>query len=332
MNHDQVRSILTTEVKEALLGKENVVAVGTGYKVKDGVKLEQPCVCVLVERKVPQSQLSEGELVPETVEGAMTDVVEVGRIEALGITASEEPRSFIDIIRFILCFLFGIFCDEEEPPSRTERNRPAPGGVSLGHFAITAGTLGCYVKDANGALRVLSNNHVMANSNDAQINDAILQPGTADGGSTPADDFATLEAFKPINFSGGQNVIDAAIAAPILAGDVNLEILEIGIPTGSAEAQLGEGVKKSGRTSGLTTGEVTVIDAMVSVQYGSGKVARFEHQVVSNIESRGGDSGSAVLNSRDQVVGLLFAGSSQTTVLNPIQEVLGEFGVEIATS
>ena len=87
-----------------------------------------------------------------------------------------------------------------QPP--TGRFRPAPGGVSIGHVNITAGTLGCWVKK-NGKLMALSNNHVLANSNDANINDAILQPGPADGGSFPGDSFAKLSEFIPIQFAGG---------------------------------------------------------------------------------------------------------------------------------
>ena len=67
------------------------------------------------------------------------------------------------------------------------------GGVSIGHYAITAGTPGAFVKDKTTAeTLILSNNHVMANSNDASIGDAILQPGPADGGKSPQDRIAAL--------------------------------------------------------------------------------------------------------------------------------------------
>ena len=59
----------------------------------------------------------------------------------------------------------------------TARHRPAPLGVSIGHPDITAGTLGFKVKDGAGNSYILSNNHVMANSNQASIGDNILQPG-----------------------------------------------------------------------------------------------------------------------------------------------------------
>jgi len=90
--------------------------------------------------------------------------------------------------------------------------RPVPLGVSTGHPAITAGTIAARVKAASGNVYALSNNHVYANSNNASIGDGALQPGPYDGGTDPADRIGTLAAFKEINFSGGDNDIDAAIA------------------------------------------------------------------------------------------------------------------------
>jgi hypothetical protein len=82
-------------------------------------------------------------------------------------------------------------------------------------------------------------------------------------------------------------------------------------------------VRKSGRTTGFTVGEITVLDATVSVDYGVGQTATFENQIVAGPMSQGGDSGSLVVTGDPPLaVGLLFAGSEQTTILNPIQAVL----------
>src|SRR5262245_62371826 len=95
----------------------------------------------------------------------------------------------------------------------TLRLRPAPMGYSVGHPAITAGSIGGRVIDPSGNLYILSNNHVLANSNGAQIGDPELQPGAFDGGVLPGDQIGTLFAFRPIDFSAnGNNTIDAAIA------------------------------------------------------------------------------------------------------------------------
>jgi hypothetical protein len=98
---------------------------------------------------------------------------------------------------------------------------PVPTGVSVGHPAITAGTIGARVKSANGVF-VLSNNHVLANANQASTGDFILQPGSFDGGTIlGGDDIANLTDFEPIKFCtvffiwlicDQTNTIDAAIA------------------------------------------------------------------------------------------------------------------------
>src|SRR3546814_11925718 len=63
---------------------------------------------------------------------------------------------------------------------------------------------------------MLSNNHVLANSNDSAVGDAILQPGTADGGADPADRIAPLARFVEISFAAdAENRVDGAIATPL---------------------------------------------------------------------------------------------------------------------
>ena len=83
----------------------------------------------------------------------------------------------------------------------TARARPAPTGYSVGHRDITAGTIGGVVVKGSGETFILSNNHVLANSNDASIGDPILQPGPFDGGTDPSDQIGMLADFEPIDFS-----------------------------------------------------------------------------------------------------------------------------------
>ncbi|HET9436743.1 MAG TPA: hypothetical protein VFO64_00960, partial [Gaiellaceae bacterium] len=100
-----------------------------------------------------------------------------------------------------------------EPRAPTDRfPRPVPIGVSSGHWELATGTLGARVTDGTNVY-ALSNNHVYAGINSASIGDAILQPGPIeDGGTDPADRIGTLHAFEPIDFEGGLNTMDAAIA------------------------------------------------------------------------------------------------------------------------
>jgi hypothetical protein len=221
----------------------------------------------------------------------------------------------------------------------TDRYRPAPIGVSVGHPDITAGTIGARVRDSQGNVYVLSNNHVLANSNDAQIGDSMLQPGPFDGGTDPADKIGELYDFEPISFSSN-NLMDAAIASSTTADLGNATLPEgYGVPgTNVVEATLGMGVQKCGRTTGCTTGQVEEINATVDVCYEPVgpfclAIARFVQQftITPGSFSAGGDSGSLIVtnDSAANPVGLLFAGSDTRTIANPIGPVLDRFNVTI---
>ena len=230
-----------------------------------------------------------------------------------------------------------------------DRKRPCPGGYSIGHVDITAGTLGCLVKDKyNDATVILSNNHVLANTNQGAIGDPILQPGPYDGGADPADRIATLTRFKPIDFTGGvYNYIDAAIATPTSPKNVIHEIEDVGatIPTETRNItadDLGLFVKKSGRTTEHTTGYIDAVSVTVTVKYGIFEKATFVDQIVIEQAlaeediAAGGDSGSAVLDSNNKLIGLLFAGSERdegagepaTAIINPIKHVFNLLDLE----
>src|SRR5206468_2850223 len=122
--------------------------------------------------------------------------------------------------------------------------------------------------------------------------------------------------------NGQENLVDAAVAEPIEASLVAPDILDIGRVSGTTDAAIGLAVRKSGRTTALTAGHVTAVDATVEVDYGGGKTAIFRGQIVSDMLSKGGDSGSLVVDDRSRAVGLLFAGGPTTTLINPIGAVM----------
>lgn len=327
------------QVKEAskdnLLEMQNVIGVGVGYQIQGGEQTGNYAIVVMVSRKLPLPALAPNAILPKNVDGIAIDVIEVGELRAL--------------------------------QARTDRWRPAPGGISIGHYKITAGTFGAIVRDKiSGERLLLSNNHVLANSNDADPGDLILQPGPIDGGSPEVDTIAHLERFCPIEFAtepgicdiaetyvslgnaiagllGSKhrvnaqqsdpqavNLVDAAVAKPVNDSDVLDEILEIGIIEGSEEGLLGMSIRKSGRTTRFTTSQISLINATVDINYGSDRTARFENQLVSGPMSQGGDSGSLLVAGESlHAVGLLFAGSNQSTIFNPIQAVLDCLEVEI---
>lgn len=226
--------------------------------------------------------------------------------------------------------------------ARTDRfPRPVPIGVSTGHPNITAGTICCRV-EAGEQVFALSNNHVYADSNAANPGDNVLQPGPFDGGVDPDDAIGTLADFEPIQFcqpyptNCPNNTIDAAIAlsSTDLLGNATPSD-GYGAPRSSTfPASVRLRVMKYGRTTGLTKGRISGVNATVNVNYGIG-IARFVQQILISPGnfSAGGDSGSLIVVERGsnarRPVGLLFAGSSSVTIANPINLVLQRFGVAV---
>jgi hypothetical protein len=201
-----------------------------------------------------------------------------------------------------------------------------------------SGTLGALVSKG-GQQYILSNNHVLARSGTAVLGEEVSQPGMIDVGcrlNLPADIMATLAQAAPLNGSGGSNV-DAALAL-VQSGEVatNGEILGIGIPASTpATPSVSRGVAKAGRTTGLTCSAIGSTNTTVNVQYQAGCnqgkkfTVNYTNQVVINSSSfsAGGDSGSLIVTSDTaQPVALLYAGSSSTTIGNPIQHVVSALG------
>ncbi len=231
-----------------------------------------------------------------------------------------------------------------EAPAPTSRfNRPVPMGVSTGHTRTTAGTIGAVVTDGSSTY-ALSNWHVFVPGGEAEIGDALLQPGPVDGGANPADRIGTLAAFVPVTLSPlADNRMDAAIA-------LTSEVTPTTPPDGygsprsePVEATPGLEVQKYGRTTRLTTGHIDTINATINVGYRSGRnqVARFRGQIIVCCNfSQGGDSGSLIVTrsteeggassaSDRRPVALLFAGDGRFTIANPIGPVLDRFGVTV---
>ena len=207
------------------------------------------------------------------------------------------------------------------------------------------GTLGSQVKDASGTKYILSNNHILALSNAGAAGQGIMQRGYVDTvppcSTTGTIIVAHLTKWVKLNFSGGTNTVDAAIAK-VVSGQVssNGSILQIGaVSSATATPAVGMAVEKSGRTTGLTSGKISSVNVSVTVSgYGpcglGTQVAKFTKQfaVNSTTFSAGGDSGSLIVKKpatgqKPNPVGLLFAGSSTMTIANGINNVLSALAV-----
>jgi len=330
-----------SKIYAKLMSYPNVVGVGVGEVFKDGKPTGEIGIVVYVSKKVPKEKLHPKHVLPREVKGIRVDVQESGRFVALG-----EPKK-----------------------SRTDKWRPAPAGVSIGHYKITAGTLGYVVfKETLNYPMILSNNHVLAKTNEGEIGDPITQPGPYDGGRVPDDVIAHLEEYVPIKFERETrcpisilivkalnaicsalgrrtrfktiveeyNLVDAALGKPIEPDVVSRKILEgpDEIVGHVNEYNVGDRVCKSGRTTGITYGVVSSVDATVRVGYAEG-IALFVDQIIVRPENNerivaGGDSGSLVyLRDEPIAYGLLFAGSTDGKILvaNKITNVIELFNI-----
>ena len=312
-------SKIQEDEQDKLLARDNVVGVAVSHKIKKEQDTGDPCLTVFVEQKLDGALLGSDQAIPKTIKKYKTDVIETGPIFA-------EPHHTEDLAQ------------DEEPEVGIQtlrgRIRPVEGGYSVGHYRITAGTMATAVYDRSpfpGIPRryyMLSNNHVLANSNSARIGDPILQPGPYDGGTYPRDLVARLYRFVPIRFDGRCNYVDAAIAVGEFH-DLDREIYWIGYVKGVATVGVNTIVQKTGRTTSYTTGRVTAINATVNVNYGSGRVGRMCRQIVTTNMSAGGDSGSLLCDMNERAVGLLFAGSSSVTIHNDIRYVQSLLGIRV---
>ena len=220
--------------------------------------------------------------------------------------------------------------------------RPLVGGTSLSAYvtkgALTylyAGTLGMVTYDD----KILSNAHVIAiepgTDEFLDIGTPIIQPGSRDGGRL-VNRVGELEAYIPINFEpDAENYADAAIGS--IDGSVEASPGEQFYEGGNywvegwTKVSDGDIVRKSGRTTGVTTGEVIHTNVSVVVWYGD-QPAYFVDQIVVTQENRSfaapGDSGS-VVDKDGEFVGLVFAGSEDCVVISKAEHIIEGLGIAV---
>lgn len=275
---------------------DNVVGAGIAEKITEGEETGELGLVFYVKHKVARSRLDPDKMVPPVVaapggKAVFTDVVEVGEIV----------------------------------PEVNAGKPPLKSGYSICHFNDTAGTLGGFVKK-RGKLYTLSNSHVLAESGLATVGDTILYPGPADGGKKPADRCGTLAAFTQFVVGNSfTNKVDAALATidPALIGSIVPAILGASTPLKIATPQRGMRVIKRGRTTGDTESVIRDTDFRIMIGYPNVGIVGFTGQVLCDRYTKGGDSGSIVVDKASgAIVGLHFAGSPTTSVFTPIRTVM----------
>lgn len=343
----QVRQVIQTcqQIVYDFLDRRYVVACGVGFKIKGVQQTWIPSIVFSVTRKVPPDRLSPSDLIPKMIQNIATDVIETGEIEALGLNRllplrPVRPGASIGhrdgttgtlscIVqrgdqRFLLSNNHIIARLNE---AKLGDSILQPGTADGGTAADEIGQLAMYAP-----IRFLENMSIAEATALAQSTDAqgcyswlksLLETLGSLGHSKPT---------SPVSKDLLNNHVDAALVAPLSNILLDPNIIDIGgPPVGIVEPQLGMRIVKSGRTTGLTEARIVQIDVTVNVKYGD-QMARFANQIMTTPFSQPGDSGSLVLDFERRAVGLLFSGSSQITVVNPIKSVLSTFDVELVTA
>jgi len=292
---------------------------------------------------------------PEII-GTATTLTDDGRLAVMVLATTDKAAkgipSELDGVPVVVHRTEKIVAMKTTAVSHTAKQTPpiqlgTSGGwrYDLANGYCCGGTLGSLIQ-VGGQKRILSNYHVFeadivsgGNSRVAQTGDPVIQPGLIDVGcvASSAQDVATLV----VSHSIPNNNVDCS-SATIIPGMVRDDgaILEVGtISATTAAAYVGQKVKKSGRTTGLTRSTVSALNGTVSIAYenecagGEAFTKTYTGQVfVTQKASKflaGGDSGSLMvedLATNPKAVGLLFAGSSSLAIANPIGQVLSFFG------
>jgi hypothetical protein len=289
--------------RERILAKRHVLGIGQAGNH----------AVVLVDRKVPLTELEEEDVIDPYIEDTNTvaeqdtDVIEVGHVKALSCLWRKKAR-----------------------PEDIRRMPKLYPGASIGHESVGAGTLGAIVKDRRGTLYALTNNHVAAASNQARLLDPVYSPARKDQpDGLPMVEAGDLECYVPIRFDE-PNYMDAALVRinypERAATRTFFTYLNV------AERHLNERIHKRGRTSNESTGRITAVQASIKVDFGHG-FARFDDQVFTTPMLEPGDSGSVGYSKSDsnKMARLLgFAGSNKVSIWTPIRPVLDRFGVKLA--
>ena len=303
-----------------LRGIPDVIGTGTGVDESGN-----PAVVVFARKTPPAGA------VPRDLEGVPVRTAVTGEVTALG-----KPSAGVN--------------------NTATFTPPAPIGVSTGNIGeCSAGTIGCRLKDANGSLYSLSNNHVYALENGASPGSACTQPGLYDvrfcnpsSKNRTYNIIGALATFVPISFGSGQNYVDCAVSTVVSTSgvpsvDTKTPSTGYGQPNSKTwfdvngtTPPVGLAVQKYGRTTSLTKGSIYAINVHITVDYGASGTAEFVNQIAVNSATafiKAGDSGSLLVtnDADDYPVGLLYAGNSSGTFAyaNPIDAVLTSLGTAI---
>ncbi len=305
MNQIQLNKMKAVKEKyrDWLLSLEHVHTVAVGYKVRNGIQTDIPAIVVFTTNKVPSATCSPNERIPAYLDGYPTDVMELP--------------------------LFETYQGEASNIANREKYRPVPGGAEIympnSPFSGGLCTLGMFVRsireqDNYEDIYLLANAHCFP-----RADQSIFQP----------ESFESQDLIAYASRIINSEHVDGGIAQMLNPDDADpYEIIGIGAPLGSYDltaANIGETVIKSGRTTGTTIGRIAYLYADAD--------DKTDQIIIADINtafSDHGDSGSVVLMEegtyRHYVIGLLWGGALNYTILSPIHDVCEELQISLITA
>ncbi len=271
--------------------------------------------------------------VPDSFEGFTVHKIVTGRFKALAYQGMEAP--VMTLPEQVNKVPAPSLPDQENNPLPTRQVafRPLMGGISVFSSISNAwyGTLGLVTYDN----KILSCAHVLAinpnTSSFVPVGTTVIQPA-----GMLADTVGALQNYIPITFNSktALNYADAAVATVNngIGAQSGVQYGETGnySVSGTTTVAIGDTVRKSGATTGVTTGTVTYTNASVAVQYDSRHTAYFGDQIIIQTPSfsSGGDSGSCV-DKGGKFVGLVFAGTDTESVVCKASYIIQGLGISV---
>ena len=293
-----------------------VTAVGLGGRERAGQPTGEVVLKVFVARKRPPEELTPGETLPLQFEG-------------VGVDVSEMPEATLEVAT--------VDAEVVPPPQPgsplTSDNdtddttyRPLRGGarVQVALNGSGQGTLGCLLKDTADANKIyaLTNYHVVVAATGGATpvaNKTRLGQPTDDDGPTKccseldpgAEWLAEITEIGPV---AGTHTVTLAEATPL-----TYPVRKRGART-RLTGGIVESINTTDTTAGITRHNVIVVKPNPNAAVPAGRPLYFSDH---------GDSGSAVVNSANEVVALHFAGSTAGKIHKglelPIADIISQF-------
>jgi len=318
-----------------LLAIPGVHSVGIGPKLKNGERTGDYSIVVWVTRKMPLADVPPDQVIPAEIDGVKTDVVEhevpiIHRSGDKSHPAKEDGSTYDPLLGG---------CRVQLQRTRSD-----------GAVVINEGTLGCLVTTTGtlpgipaGMVVGLTCHHVMYDCGpDAGIGRNVGQPTPADSCSKCCSDIIG-RALK------GKLILDGALIALKPQLKYQAEVTEIGPISGSHEVEPGEipvvgpdvyRVRKRGFRSGLTIGQIVSVEHSGSINDHDGNFCHTYGNALAIVArdpqntpfAVPGDSGSAIVNDANQVVGIYFGGTPLSALATKISDLELELGIDVQTA